>query len=158
MGIHYLDDESQPAAGTSAGSASENSHDEDGDDSDADRHPAHETIQPSPSIDAHTGESSQSVSPVWLSKEEEDSPEFTYRGRRKLGLEAKGSSSPERWLPDGLCKEEEEGFAGKNFARRDRRKELQVAGKRAVGILGMAIGNTAEEGLRVAMEIGEGEM
>ncbi|GER44380.1 grand meiotic recombination cluster protein 2 [Striga asiatica] len=66
MGIPYPDDESQPAAGTSAGPADENSHDEDGNDSDADRHSVHETIQSPPSIDAHTGASFQSAAPVWF--------------------------------------------------------------------------------------------
>ncbi|GER41998.1 high mobility group protein B1 [Striga asiatica] len=70
MGIPFLDDESQPNVGTSAGPADENPNDEDEDELDANRHPTHETIQPPPLIDAHTGASSQSAAPVWFSEYE----------------------------------------------------------------------------------------
>ncbi|GER48129.1 inosine-5'-monophosphate dehydrogenase [Striga asiatica] len=67
MGIPFPDDESQPEAGTPAG---ENTHDEDEDELDADNHPTHETFQPPPLIDAHTGASYQSAAPVWFSEYE----------------------------------------------------------------------------------------
>ncbi|GER42025.1 inosine-5'-monophosphate dehydrogenase [Striga asiatica] len=70
MGIPFPDDESQPEAGTSDGPADENPNDEDEDELDANRHPTHETIQPPPLINAHTGASSQSAAPVWFFKYE----------------------------------------------------------------------------------------
>ncbi|GER25590.1 acyl-CoA N-acyltransferases super family protein [Striga asiatica] len=70
MGLPNPNDSSQPAACTSVGPTDETLHDVGGDDSDADRHPAHETIQPPPSMDAHTGASSQSATPVWFSEYE----------------------------------------------------------------------------------------
>ncbi|GER31948.1 ribosomal protein S24/S35 [Striga asiatica] len=67
MGIPLPDDDSKPAASTSTGPASENPHDEDEDELDAENHPTHETFQPPPLIDAHIGASSQSVAPAWFS-------------------------------------------------------------------------------------------
>ncbi|GER44857.1 molybdopterin oxidoreductase Fe4S4 region [Striga asiatica] len=61
---------SSAAAGTSIDSAGEASDDEDEDDSEADGHPTHGTIQPPPSMGAHTDAFFQSAPPVWFSEYE----------------------------------------------------------------------------------------
>ncbi|GER29319.1 high mobility group protein B1 [Striga asiatica] len=82
MGIPFPDDD------TSAGPAGKNSQDDDGYDSDTDRHPAHETIQPPPSIDVHRGASSQPGAPIWFSE---------YKARNQVRWKTFTEQNNARW-------------------------------------------------------------